>query len=91
MTDEDLGYRQGVVEKVKFGYYPLGEALINKAKSKTDKKKKKEKKTDKRDKNLVVSISIITLQSLKISMIIKKYHLILCIEGCKIFIKHLMG
>ena len=34
---EDLGYKPGVVEKVKFGYSPLGEALSNKAKSKNTK------------------------------------------------------
>ena len=39
LTDEDLGYKPGVVEKFKFEYSPLGEALNNKAKSKTDKKR----------------------------------------------------
>ena len=27
LTGEELGYKQGVVEKVKFEYFPLGEAL----------------------------------------------------------------
>ena len=31
LTGEDLGYKPGVVEKVKFEYSPLGEALSNKA------------------------------------------------------------
>ena len=49
LTGEDLGYNSGVVEKVKFEYYPLGEALNNnKAKSKTNKVVKR----DKGDKNL---------------------------------------
>ena len=39
LTVEDLGYKPGVAEKVKIGYYPLGESLNNKVKSKTDKKK----------------------------------------------------
>ena len=37
LTSEDLGYKPGVVEKVKFEYSPSGEALSNKAKNKTDK------------------------------------------------------
>ena len=51
MTGEDLGYKPGVVEKVKFEYSALGEALNNKAKSKTD-KRDKVIHTDKQDKNL---------------------------------------
>ena len=35
LTGEGLGYKPGVVEKAKFEYSPLGEALNNKAKSKT--------------------------------------------------------
>ena len=31
MTDEDWVYKPGVVEKVKFEYSPLGEAVNNKA------------------------------------------------------------
>ena len=38
MTGKDLGYKPGVVEKVKFEYSTLVEALNNKAKSKTGKK-----------------------------------------------------
>ena len=51
LTGEDLGYKPGVVEKVKFEYSPLGEALSNKAKSKTD-KRNKVVNTNKQDKNL---------------------------------------
>ena len=36
LTGEDLGYKPGEAEKVKFEYSPLGEALNNKVKSKTD-------------------------------------------------------
>ena len=42
-TSEDLGYKPGVVENIKFQYSPLGEAL-NKAKSKTNQIDKTEKK-----------------------------------------------
>ena len=52
MTGEDLGYKPGVVENVKFEYYPLFEVLNNKAKSKTD-KRNKVVKTDKQDKNFI--------------------------------------
>ena len=37
LTGEDLGYKPKMLEKVKFLYSPLGEALKNNAKSKTDK------------------------------------------------------
>ena len=40
LTGEDLGYKPGVVEKVKFEYSPLGEVLSNKAKSKIYKRDK---------------------------------------------------
>ena len=50
-TGEDLGYKPGVIEIVKCEYSPLGEALNNKAKSKTD-KRDKVVNTDKQDKNL---------------------------------------
>ena len=43
LTGEDLGYQPKVLEKVKFEYSPLGEALKNNAKTKTDKIVKKEK------------------------------------------------
>ena len=49
LTGEDLGYKPKVLEKVKFQYSPLGEALKNNAKTKTDKIVKK----DKKDKHLV--------------------------------------
>ena len=47
LTGENLGYKPGVVEKVKFEFSPLGEALNDKAKSKTDKKIKWLKQTNK--------------------------------------------
>ena len=55
LTGEDLGYKPGVVEKVKFEYSPLGEASNNKAKSKTDQIDKTDKinKTGKRNKNSI--------------------------------------
>ena len=31
LTDENLGYKPGVVEQAKFEYFPLGGALNNKA------------------------------------------------------------
>ena len=56
LTGEDLGYQAGVVEKVKFEYSPLGEALNNQAKSKTD-KRNEVVNTDKQDKNLIYNSS----------------------------------
>ena len=47
-TSEDLGYKPGVVENIKFQYSPLGEALT-KAKSKTN----QIDKTEKKNKNLI--------------------------------------
>ena len=49
LTGEDLGFKPEVLEKVKFQYSPLGEALKNNVKTKTDKIGKK----DKGDKHLV--------------------------------------
>ena len=40
MNGEDLGYKPEEIEKVKLEYFPLGEALNNNAKSKTDKRDK---------------------------------------------------
>ena len=37
LTSKDLGYKLGVVEKVKFEYFPLGE-VFNKGLEKKDKK-----------------------------------------------------
>ena len=37
-TGEDLRFEPGVVEKVKFEYFPLGEALNSKARTKIDKR-----------------------------------------------------
>ena len=51
LTGEDLGYKPGVVEKGKFEYSSLGEALNNKTKSKTDKRDKVVNK-DTQSKNL---------------------------------------
>ena len=51
LTGEDLGYKPVVVEKFKFEYSPLGEALNNKAKSKID-KRDKVVNTDKQNKTL---------------------------------------
>ena len=52
MTVEDLEYKPGVVEKVKFEYSPLGEALNNKVKSKTY-KRNKVVNADKQDENMI--------------------------------------
>ena len=52
LTGEYLGYKPGVVKKVKFEYFPFGEALNNKVKSKTD-KRNKVVHTDKQYKNLI--------------------------------------
>ena len=51
LASEDLGYKPGVVEKVKFEYSPLGVALNIKVKSKTDKRDKVVNR-EKLDKNL---------------------------------------
>ena len=48
LAGEDIGHKLGVVEKVKFEYSPLGEALNSKVKTKTD----RIVKTDKQDKGL---------------------------------------
>ena len=40
LTGKYFGYKPQVIEKVKFEYSPLGEALNNKAKSKKDKRDK---------------------------------------------------
>ena len=55
LTGEDLGYKAGVVEKAKFEFFPLGEALNNKAKCKTD-KWNEVIDTGKQDKNLVCNL-----------------------------------
>ena len=50
LTGEDLGYKPEVIEKAKFEYSPLGEALKNnKAKSKRD----EINKINKQNKNLI--------------------------------------
>ena len=92
LTGEALEYKLGVVEKVKFEYSPLGEALNNKAKCKTDQIDQTSQidKTGKKDKNLFYNPKYSFERNLKISVILKKCHLILCIKGCKIFIKKLL-
>ena len=44
LTGEDLGYKPKVPEKLKLQYSPLGEALKNNAKIKTDKIVKKRRR-----------------------------------------------
>ena len=75
LTGKDLGYKPNVFEKAKFEYSPLGMTLINNTKSKTNENKVYNK--NKQDKYLLYN-SHIVLQSLKISMNLKNYHLILC-------------
>ena len=43
MTGEDLGYKPREVEKAKFKFSPLGEALSNRTNSKTNKINKRDK------------------------------------------------
>ena len=53
LTGEDLGYKPEVIEKAKFEYFPLGEALKNnKAKSKRD----EIVKINKQNKNLICNL-----------------------------------
>ena len=75
MTGEELGHRPSLYEKAEFEYSPLGMTLINNTKSKTNENKVYNK--NKQDKYLLYN-SHIVLQSLKISMNLKNYHLILC-------------
>ena len=66
LTREDFGYKPDVFEKVKFEYSPLGIALTNNTKIKTNKNRADSKK----QKNKINTWSIIhkiVLQSLKIS------------------------
>ena len=52
LTDEDLGYKPGVVERTKFENSPLGEALSGKVKKdKQNNKTNKKVKKDKQNKN----------------------------------------
>ena len=83
LTGEDLEYKPKVLEKVKFQYSPLREALKNNAKTKTDKIVKKTEEI-----STLFIINNIALQNLKISVILKKYHLILCIKDLMNFIKN---
>ena len=75
LTGEDLGYKQNVFEKVKFEYSPLGMVLTNNTKSKTNRNTVISKKNKT---NIWSTIHRIVLQSLKISMNLKNYHLSLC-------------
>ena len=85
LTGEDLGYNPKVPEKVKFQYSPLGEALKNNAKCKPDKIVEKDKEI-----STWFIINNIALQNLKISVTLKKCHLILCIKDLRIFVKNLL-
>ena len=85
ITDEDLGYKPGVVGKVKLEYSPFGEAL-NHTKNKTNKRDK----VVNIYKNLVYD-TLHSFASLEISVIWKNCQLILCKKDWMIFIKKLMG
>ena len=67
LTGEDLGYKPGVLEKAKFDYSPLGEAL-----SKELKKNDERTKVVKYNNDLVI-ILIWTLINL-VCLILMKYH-----------------
>ena len=56
LNGEDLGYKPGLVEKVKFECSPLGEALDDKDKNKMDKREKVVVNTDKQDRNLFYNL-----------------------------------
>ena len=55
MSSEDLEYKPVVVEQAEFEYFPLGEALNNKVKNKTN-QKNKVVNTDKQHKNLIYNL-----------------------------------
>ena len=86
LTGEDLGYNPSMFEKDKFEYSPLGMVLTNNTKSKTNKNKSYKNKQ-----NTWSIIHSIVLQSLKISMNLKKYHLILCTRDWMTLKKDLIG
>ena len=84
LTGEDLGHRPSVLEKTKFEYSPLGAVLADNVKKKTNTNKVNIKK----DKTKIwYIIHNIALQSLKILMNLKNYHLILCTKNWMIFKK----
>ena len=85
ITDEDLGYKPGVVGKVKLEYSPFGEALNH-----TKNKPNKRDKVVNIYKNLVFD-TLHSFASLEISVIWKNCQLILCKKDWMIFIKKLMG
>ena len=85
LTGEDLGHRPSVLEKTKFEYSPLGAVLADNVKKKTNTNKVNIKK----DKTKIwYIIHNIALQSLKILMNLKNYHLILCTKNWMIFQKN---
>ena len=60
MIDKDLVYKPGVLERAKFEYFPLGEALTNKAKKETDKKDKLEKEARRKIKICLIIQSVVS-------------------------------
>ena len=66
LTGEGLGYKPGVVQKVKSKYSPLGEALNNKVRSKTGKRNKVVNR-DKQNKNLIYNSQLSFVKSQNIS------------------------
>ena len=86
LTGEDLGYRPSVLEKTKFEYSPLGAVLANNAKKKTNTNKVNSKKKNKT--NIWYIIHSIVLQSLRISMNLKNYHLTVCTKNWLILKKN---
>ena len=87
LTGEDLGYKPRVLEKIKFQYSPLGEALKNNGESKAEKVVKKTKRIN----NFLVYNQQHSFEKLRVSVILKKCHLILCIKNWMNFIKNLRG
>ena len=82
LTGEYLGHRPSVLEKTKFEYSPLGAVLADNVKKKTNTNKVNIKK----DKTKIwYIIHNIALQSLKILMNLKNYHLVLCTKNWMIF------
>ena len=87
LTGEDLGYKPRLLEKIKFQYSPLGEALKNNGESKAEKVVKKTKRIN----NFLVYNQQHSFEKLRVSVILKKCHLILCIKNWMNFIKNLRG
>ena len=76
LTGEDLWYRLSVLVKSKFEYSPLGAALSNNVKKKTNTNKVNIK--ERKDKNLIYNSQY---SFKKISMNVKNYHLTLCLKN----------